>query len=307
MRSSSSGNTHNALVLIALAIGFHSVVVHAASCCGGGFAIPSVIVGDEKASLTAEISAATVRTEVAPDGSWHDRKNPESINTLRLQGAHIVLDRFQFGGSLPIVRRMRYDGEATGVGDTALSFGYEYLPDWDYNPYRPKGVGFLSLTLPTGRSNADATDRYFLDVRGRGFWALGLGTILSKTHRAFDGSFTVEAHRSFAKRVENSTMRGELQPGWGSSLGLGLGYNRHLWRFGASLSHLYEDPVRTTGSVESAGSAMQVTAIGFNVSRSIADGWSASLAYADQGLIGQPLGTGLARTVTLALQRRYAR
>lgn len=92
--------------------------------------------------------------------------------------------RYQAGFSLPIQTREKAESQSsksTGLGYTAIILGYEYLPDWDYNPWRPHGFGFMSLTFPAGRSiyEMDAVDG--LDSRGRGFWAMGIKTVLTKS------------------------------------------------------------------------------------------------------------------------------
>jgi hypothetical protein len=259
-----------------IASGLSATRAQAASCCGGGFASPSLIVGDDKATLSADLSYSNVATEVSSTGFWEDRNSPESLETLRLQGAHIFQDRFQIGASLPIVSRSRAGSTSTGFGDISLNLGFESLPEWDYSAWRPRGVSYLTLTAPTGRAVQESTDTLQLDARGRGFWAVGLGTTLTKNVGKFDLNGTIELHRSFAREVKTSSLEGEIRPGYGALLSLGAGYNIRETRIGANLAMNYEDAIATAGSIVSPGSVARVATAGLTVSQMINDVWTVS-------------------------------
>ena len=106
---------------------------------------------------------------------------------------------------------------ATGLGDVSLSLGYEYLPDWSYSPWRPKGVAFLAATFPTGGSIYDSTELYRIDFGGKGFFSLSLGTFFVKSWGNWDASLFLEGHRSFSRTITNENGVLVLRPGWGGS------------------------------------------------------------------------------------------
>lgn len=279
----------------------------AAACCGGGIAAPALIAGDERAQMTGSLLASEVRADVGTDGWWRQRPSRERVEDLRIEGAHLLSDRWQLGASVPFVRRVRNGRSSSGLGDTTINAGYEFLPDWDYNPWRPKGLGYLQLTIPSGESVFEAEDAFQLSARGRGFWALGLGTLLSKVIRRYDVFTSLDVHRSFARRFANSQTRGHLEPGWGGSLGVGGGYNLGAWRFGGGLTWTYEDPVDVRGDVRSDGSAQRYATAVLSAGRSFTGDWSASLNYTDQTWFGTPSNTSLSRGVMLVLQKRWLR
>src|SRR5690606_4443144 len=111
--------------------------------------------------------------------------------------------------------RSRAGNDSMGLGDAFLNLGYEVLPEFEYSAWRPRGVSYLTLAAPTGRSIQDASDSLQLDARGRGFWSLGAGTTLTKVFGRFDALTTFEIHRSFQRSVSTSAIVGELRPGWG--------------------------------------------------------------------------------------------
>ena len=232
---------------------FSSSPAFGAACCGGGFASPSLIAGDDAGQLTASYSYTSITDDVTPDSLWHRRASRESTVTYRLEGAHIFADRWQVGASLPFVSRARGGDSRFGLGDSSATLGYEALPDWDYSAWRPKGIAFLQLTVPTGRSANESTALYQLDSRGRGFWALGVGSLFTKAIGAWDTFVSLEGHRSFAKDFS----LGRLHPGFGGTAGAGGGFNFSSLRLGAGLAWTYEDPVDVSGSASTSGASSQ--------------------------------------------------
>ncbi|MGE3261936.1 MAG: hypothetical protein AB7K68_09170 [Bacteriovoracia bacterium] len=283
------------------------VAAQGAACCGGGFALPSLIAGDDKAQLSSSYSFSEVSVDnVDARGIWRKWGEHQRVQTFRLEGAHLLSDRWQAGFSAPVVRRTLSGQTYSGLGDLAGSVAYEILPDWDYNPFRPKGIAFFQVTAPTGKSKAES-EVGGLDSRGNGFWALGAGALLSKSIRSVDGFLSFEAHRSLGKEYATSQLTGQLKPGWGGSAGLGGGYNTKLWRFGSSITWFYEDPVEIKGAINFAGSLERYATGVLSASFMPSDLWSGTLSYADQTLFGSPANTSLARTVALLVQRRWGR
>jgi hypothetical protein len=279
----------------------------AAACCGGGFAAPALILGDDQAQFSAAYGYSQVIDDVGSDSLWHKRDTRETSETYKIEGAHIFKDRWQAGVSIPAVRRARAAENSMGLGDISGTLGYEYLPDWDYNPWRPKGLGFFQLTAPTGRSVNETDTIYQLDARGRGFWAVGVGTVLSKIYGKWDVFADFDVHRSFNKKYSNSQFDGSLKPGFGGNLGGGAGYNLAKWRFGGALAWTYEDPIATSGSIESRGSAQRYATANVSATYLLPEEWSATLTYVDQTLFGSPATTSLGRGAMLVAQKRWPR
>jgi hypothetical protein len=282
------------------------MTVHAGGCCGGGFAVPSLIAGDDRAQLAAEVSYGWIASDVTSQGLWRNRDSLESTTTTRLSGAIAAFERAQFGASLPFISRGRGEESQAGLGDISLTTGYEILTDWDYSTYRPKLIGFLSVNTPTGRSINEATNTYRLDSRGRGYWAIGAGLLATKLIRKFDVFASGEAHRSFTKQT------GDLEevPGFGGSFGAGIGYTFRGTRFGVASTTTLEDPIDLHGSIESRGQFSRLTALTASVGRDIetSEGLiGVSASFTDQTLLGAPTNAALSKTAMLLLTKRWAR
>lgn len=279
----------------------------AAACCGGSVAAPALIAGDDKAQVTGAYIYQRISDDVGTDSLWRKRSERETSTTFRIDGAHIFNDQWQAGFSLPVVRRERSGRSSTGLGDVAASLGYEYLPDWDYNPWRPRGLGYLQLTMPSGKSINESDSPFQLDSRGRGFWAIGAGTLLTKIYGRWDILARAEVHKSFAKSFRNSQANGRLTPGLGGSMGVGNGYSVQAWRLGMDLNWTYEDAIAVSGSINSKGSPQRYAAMTVSASYDFQNDWMATASYSDQTILGHPVNTSLGRGATLIIQRRWPR
>jgi hypothetical protein len=211
------------------------------------------------------------------------------------------------GFGVPIIQRKRLEEESSGLGDINTSIGYEFLPELEYSVWKPRGVGFIQLTLPTGKSIYETDNIYGLDSRGRGFWALGAGAVLLKTYWKFDGVLSTETHYSFQKTVDNDQIQGTLKPGWGNNSTVGVGYNTTNFRFGVAASFSYEDPIDIQGQRSSNGLPQRFVTATLMASYLASDDWAGTLSYADQTLLGSPVNTSLSKTISIQVQRRWSR
>jgi hypothetical protein len=276
----------------------------ASACCSGGFAAPALIAGEQKAQFTQNLSLSEEHAYVDNEGYWHDASEKEYIQTLRLEAAHIISDRWQVGISAPYLERSKAGNSASGFGDISGTVGYEAVTDWTYDPWQPKTILFGQLIVPTGKSIYEFNDAMALDARGRGFYSTGIGGLLTKNWMKWDAFLTAELHKGFTKQVDNQQIQGELEPGWGHSYTVGGGYNTAWWRFGASISTTHEDPVKVNGTP---GGSQNFTAAALSVSYFATTDLVGTLTYADQSLFGTPENASLQRTISLQFQQRWQR
>lgn len=280
----------------------------AAACCGGGFAIPSLITGDDKAQLTTSYSYSKIDTDVFTNGIWQKRTSDDVSGIYKIEGAHIFADRYQAGFSLPIQTRTlqgAQGGTSTGLGDVSGQLGYEYLPDWNYNPWRPRGIGFISITLPTGKSIYESENG--LDSRGRGFFALGAGTTLTKTWTSWDANASFEVHKSFDKVVSNSQNLGNIMPGFGNTFSMGAGYSIGDLRLGSNLAWFHEDAINVEGTISSQGNSQRYAAASATANYLFKDNWAGAISYTDQTVLGEPTNAALSKSVQISIQKRWLR
>lgn len=297
-------------LLMILLLSRHSF---AASCCGGGFSFPALILGDDKAQITSSLSTATVSDDVLNNGFWIHRRDNNSAQIFKLEGAALISDRFQFGASVPLVYKSNeIHSSASGVGDVSLFLGHESFPERTFSRYTPKGVSFLQLQLPTSPSIYDSSAETANESRGRGFYSLGAGIALIKSLRVWDFNYTGELHYSFAKKVDSMTLGGttRLKPGFGTSHALGAGWNKGPYRVGFAASMLFEEAIEALGlnhALNSLGSSQQsfTGTLLASYMPSMESAWT--LSYADQTLLGNPSNTSLTKTINISYQQRWPR
>jgi hypothetical protein len=279
--------------------------VFASACCGGAFALPAIITGDDAAQLSTSFAQSRIDADVGTDGIWSKRTDNDITKILKIDGARIFADRWQLGFSIPVQSRTKDGaGDSSGIGDVGLQAGYEYLPEWDYSPWKPRGVGFLNLTLPTGKAFEEATlDDGGLSSRGRGFWSVGAGTIFTKIIRTWDANAVIEGHRSFERSSRGNT----YVPGYGGSLTLGAGWNHEDLRLGGGIGWNQEDAVDVRGQTSSSGHRQNYATGTLSASYMLAQNWAATISYSDQTWFGDPASVSLARSVALVLQKRWTR
>ena len=285
----------------------------AAACCGGGNGIPGIIIGDEKANLTVELSSLQIQTDVSQNSIWRDRKDPDATSSFRIQYTQVFSDRFQWGISTSVLKRDRADQSSTGLADTSLHLGYEVLPDWSYSNWRPRAVSYIGLTAPTGRSIYEAEDALLLDARGKGFWSVRAGTAFSKVLRRLSFLSNIEFARTFSKKLDTASYQGLIEPQNSMSVVVGAGYAFSKFTIQASLLHLYEERLVFSGGPDQNTSDSQVSTFSIGASSPIgtenSDGdlWILNAEYFDQRIMGQPKNTALTNGFTVSLRRVFSR
>lgn len=284
--------------------------VWSAACCGGGLSVPTIITSDDKAQFSTSFTSMDVVIDnVDARSIWRKWDQHQRTQTFKMEGAHIISDRWQVGASVPAIKREFDNQSFSGLGDIATSLSYEYLPDWNYNPYRPRGIGFVQLVLPTGKSRADS-EVGGLDSRGNGFWAYGAGTLLSKVWNRWDVFVSLEMHRSLAKKINNSLVNGTVIPGNGANVGAGAGYNWSDYRVGLGMLETTENEIHITskdGLNDSVQGNERWSTFSASFSYLQSEQWSWTVVYTDQTLLGNPINTSLGMSVGIQFQHRWFR
>ncbi|MBO9667732.1 MAG: serine protease spb1, partial [Bdellovibrio sp.] len=278
------------LIVILSFISQHAV---AASCCGGSFAFPALIMGDDKAQITSSLSVGRITDDVLPSEKWVKRNDDNQSSTFKIEAAMLLTDTLQAGVSVPVVSRKVSNDASTGLGDISMNLGHETFPELSYSRWKPRGVTFVQLTLPTSPSIYEASNILAADSRGRGFYALGGGLALIKVFGVWDANSSVELHRSFAREFDSESAGGEITatPGWGHSWSVGGGWNKGDFRVGTSFTGLYEDAIEISGAQTSRGAAQKniTWSVVANYMMDLENAWTVS--YSDQTLFGSPANT----------------
>lgn len=292
----------------------------AAPCCAGASALPSLITGDEAQNFSAAFSYGTVVGDAfgAMDGRLpelrDDHSNHEQRESLTLNYATLVSDRFQVGGSVPVVGNQITAGSRSDskilLGDVSFTAGYEALPEWEYSVWKPRIFTFFQGVLPTGKSVQVSESPLGTDVAGLGQWQTNVGAAAIKRWSVWDATLVFKAGRLFSQTFESS-LNGVARVGgsWGWSASLGGGYSfGDLFRVGASLEPQYQSPQEVSTSVTTSMTSQKlVWNTNLTATALIGSDSSLVLGYSDQTLFGPAINTTLARTFSLSFQQRFER
>lgn len=283
-----------------------------AACCGGGNLFPSLIAGDASGQVTATTSYSHTFADAPVTGAAVTRAADdfETRSTLKVDAAVLLSDLWQVGVSVPIVRRLRdrhgSQADALGLGDISALAGYEFLPQWSYSAWRPKGTLFAGVVAPTGRSPQDAQSLFQIDSMGRGYWMVTAGALFQKTWGRWDALFLAEAHQPFARDVVAQAGVFHLNPAFGASGALGVGWSAGDLRLGAMLSAVFEGPVRTTGLIDEVGNPQVSYPLSAQLAYMLNDDLSLAGTFSDNSLLGAT-NTPLSRSLGVMLQARWDR
>lgn len=281
-------------VLALLVLGSH--LAFGAACCGAGAAVPGLLTDDERARVTLAsrflrlVGVSDDTGALLVDDGWKD-----DTLLFNLEGATLVSDRWSLGARVGLGRHSLPVGEgvtaASGIGDVTAVVSYEWLPEWSAGSL-PRGVGFLSLTAPTG-----ATEPQSAAPLGRGYWFLAVGSSFSKTLGAFD--FFAVPQVGFGLRQIGNFAGGERE--WTAALALGAGWT------------VPSLPLRFTLRIDpqvrwpAALAERWLSPVVADLSVLLGDAWRLAVTYEDQTLVPLHRNASLGRGVAVALVHRWLR
>lgn len=289
----------------------------AAACCARSPAAPFLIVGDDSAQFNLGVSGGGLVADAARDGSvaFKSGDSSTSIWNYRFDGAVLLSDLFQVGLSIPLVTRVATlpggSDSSTRLGDVRVSAGYEFMPSWSYSEWKPQGFLFSVLSLPTGRSMYEAQLPTMADISGNGFYAVSFGALLLKRWTTWDAFVLGEGHYSFKSSFTDVGNQYQVYPGFGASVGGGIGWSpgggrlRVGLRFQPRWDQLEE--VVYPGEAAGLSGARWTTDCGLDAAFLLAPTDTLMASYTDQTLLGPARSAVLMRSLVLSYQHRWER
>lgn len=287
----------------------------AAPCCSRTPSAPNLVLGDDEAQFSLGYSLSKVVAEPAEDGApiYVAPDSSEILHNYRLDGAILLSDRFQMGGSFSLVnhRVSREDNSDSGfgMGDLRVSLGYEILPSWTYSEWRPQGYLFAVVAFPTGRSIYESQSPTAADVTGNGFYSLSFGSLFLKRWSVWDVFLMPEVHYSLPRTFQNDTETQTIIPGFGGSIGAGLGWTpgSGIFRIGARIHPRIDQGRSIPHSNVSSTALLSLMEVGADASVFITSTDTIMLSYTDQTLLGPAQNSNLNRIFGISFQHRWER
>lgn len=295
---------------------FYPHLVWSAACCARSAAVPILIVGDDEVQFNLGMSLASVVGEASSEGIpiFGSPNTSENTKLFRIEGAFLFSDRFQAGVGLNLVNhtitRSALTDSLTGIGDLRVSLGYEILPSWTYSNWKPQGFLFSVVTFPTGRSTYESESSTAADVTGNGFYAFSVGSLFIKRWSRWDVFFVPEVHYSLPRTFYSSTSSLFVEPGFGGSVGLGIGLSpgggsfRMGFRLQPRVDQAKYAPAMDAGFYRG---FLANCDTGLDLAYLLTSNDTVMVSYTDQTLLGPAVNSNLSRVFGLNLQHRWER
>jgi hypothetical protein len=296
------------LVLIILIINFNNF---AASCCGGGAGLPTLITGDFRAQIGLSISSSTIIARTYDSNTpvfYNDNKEYKS-KTTKLNAAYLFDNYIQIGIDSSYTEKIHKENtlqeENKNIGDTSLAITNEFLPERFYSRWIPRGFVFFKQTFPTGHSNFETITKTNSDVTGKGVYSSSIGIAFFKIIDNFDVLIMTEAHHNFKQEFDNNITVKDSN-GLSAALSIGHSPKKSNFRYGLDIAPFYESKKEIINNTTITNTSSEYYwNTGLSLSYLISD-YSLSTSYVDQTILGPTKNTTLSRTINLTIQKRWS-
>lgn len=198
---------------LALLFIFLSKSLFASSCCGGGSSSSLIILGDNKEEWALGLAWRNDLGQTDREGIalFHDDSIIDQQSTLHFQYQRQMNDSFQLAIKSSLVQKtMKKQGrreKSQGLGDLDLQVNFEFMPEYTYSTYRPRGFIYSKLTIPNSRSLYNSHSSLYSDVRGHGLYTLSLGTSFIKKVKNYSLKAGIEGQHFFGQHFPGGRLK----------------------------------------------------------------------------------------------------
>lgn len=296
-----------ALRALVLIFSFSSLGAFGAACCGGGASLPNLITGDHKSQVSLNFANSAVTHNVASSGKFvqKDDSSQEITETITLRAAYAFSELWQAGFSAPFKKNTYKEKSLTetssDIGDLKLQFGYEFLPEYSYSRWKPRGFIFIQQSIINSTSVHESKKGHGTDAISSGFSKSSLGISFIKIIKTVDLAFISEYHVSKARSFSSGDDTFEVDPGDGYSalFGAGISPKNGSLRYGFNIVYASESAQKTTGDRISTSSEKLTVDLGFNIGYAKGEN-SYILSYSDQSYLGIGKNVSASKAISLS-------
>jgi hypothetical protein len=296
--------------IIIIILLFLSHDLFAASCCGGGSSSSLIIIGDNQSEFALGI---TYRTDLGQTdnlgwASFHGDKVIDQQLAFNFQFQKQLSERFQVAVKSTLIEKhiekQNRSEKKTGPGDFDLQATYEYLPEYTYSVWKPRGFIYSKLSVPQSKSLYDSNSILFSDVRGSGLYAAGIGSFFIKHLTDYTLKVTFEWQHFFGRDFGVMTLKDYdkiIIP-----LGLSYSFTEAPIAIGFGSTFSYQTPKHFKGSINATSNKEYFWEFNSFINWIINREDSVGLGYSDSTLIGKNINSSLYRSVAVTYTRSNA-
>jgi hypothetical protein len=262
-----------------------------------------IITSDNQKEISLGYSHRTDIGQTNSDGksTFNNSQIIDEKNSLNIGTSFLIKDQWQFGIKTSLVEKtVQKSGikeTNKGFSDIDIQGSFEYLPEFNYHPYKPRGFVYFKTTVPTSQSIYDSESKILSDVRGSGLYSVSMGNFLIKKFDLITLKFGTEFSYVFGKNFNSYKLK-DFQK-FTVPLGIAYAISNSDFSIGLTDTFSYTFPKTTIGNISSKSSKEYFWDINtfLNYSKNRDSIWS--LSYSDSTLVGKSINSPLYRTVGL--------
>lgn len=284
-----------------------SLKVNASSCCGGGSSSSMIITSDNQKEFSFGIAHRSDigQTNNSAQSTFNNDQIVDQKQTLSLSAGFLLKDYWQLALKTGIAKKTVHKSGLKetnqGLTEVEAQGTYEYLPEYNYHPYKPRGFIFVKVSIPTSKSIYDSESRILSDVRGSGLYSLTLGNFLFKKTNDFTFKLGLDLTHTFGGNFKSIQLKNYQK----FSIPLGISYvvPNSDFSVGATETFNYTLP-KTTVALSSNGQNSKSSQeyywdLNFFVNYSKERDSIWSISYSDSSIIGKSVNSPLYRSIAL--------
>lgn len=278
-----------------------------AACCGGGAGLPNLITGDFRSQFSFVGSNSAVTHTINNEGKFLEREsgNEEVKESFTLKVAHLIEDFWQVGIEVPFVQNTHrvssLEESSSGIGDLKIQLAYEFLPEYSFSLWKPRGFIFLQQNIINSSSVYESDQQLGTDAISTGLDTTNLGLSFVKIISTYDFTFTGEVHKSSQRKFSTKTGDLTVKPSLGYSYLVGAGFspkNGNL-RYGGSFLYSFEGEKDFEGTLASSSSEKETYEVGLNIGYKLLNN-SIIFGYSDQAFLGKGRNINVTKTLSIS-------
>ena len=242
------GNRSLVILLFIALFSLDAGPLMAAACCGGSSVAPLIMSKEAQSIVSFSMVKDSITHNASSSGEVQKKSSEFNtiIDQLNISGIYSLTPFIQIAGLVTYLNKYsqttNFSESSSGIKNATLQMNYEFMPEYFYSLWRPRGFVFLNLTLPVGKSIYESSKAYQTDALSSGQYSSNFGVLFKKNWSEWDFSFATSiAHyfsRNFKQNSEIINVGGNQQIS--CNLEAGFSPNSGALRLGVSLDFAYQ-------------------------------------------------------------------
>jgi hypothetical protein len=283
---------------------------YSSSCCGGGNNAPLVMTKETAAMITmlTKHSAITHYADANSKITTRNKIYNSVINSTDLSGILSINQNTQISGLITYTNRKNttvLNKESShGINKLIFQVNYEFLPEYLYSRWRPRGFIFVNIDHPLSKSIFESKKTLQTDAISDPQTSSSVGILFKKNLNYFDFLTSTSISLYFPKDLNwnNKKLTASELFKFNHLIDIGVSLPESNFRFGLSLNYVHKskNTLRQFGQVNES----YLLSFGLNGSYEF-NKFILGLNYTDQSYLFIAKNNSLTKSVALSISRPF--